>query len=132
MTKIYDLSMGTGLASSRNIPVGTKIVYFCGEILDVDSQEFSERVERGATDYMIELGEKFVMDCQYRKNICKACMINSWRKCAKPDRYGRPVPAEQNCKIVVDIANRIISIEAIRNIKRFEELFCEYGKGYGI
>ena len=65
-------------------------------------------------------------------DVCLASMINSWKKAAKQDSKGRPILAEQNFKIVVDIPDRIVSVEAIRNIKRFEELFCEYGKGYGI
>jgi hypothetical protein len=72
------------------------------------------------------------MDCQHRLDVCKAAYINSWKRCAKPDKYGNAIKAEQNCKIVVDIPNRIVSVEAIRNIKRFEELFVAFGKDYGI
>ncbi len=52
---------------------------------------------------MIEIGALYVMDCAKTRH----------------------------CKIVVDIPNRIASIVSIRNIIRFEELFAEYGPGYG-
>ena len=79
---------------------------------------------------MLELGTCQVMDCAQKFDVCKASRINSWKKIARIDESGRPIPAQQNCKIVYDLANHIISVEAIRNIIRFEELFCEYGKDY--
>ncbi len=79
---------------------------------------------------MLGLGSLFVMDCSKRLDICKASRINSCKRVAKIDHNGLSVPAQQNCKIVYDIGNKIISIEAIRNIKRFEERFCEYGPDY--
>ena len=79
---------------------------------------------------MLELGLCYVMDCAQKLDTCKASRINSWKKIARLDESGRPLLAQQNCKIVYDLANHIISVEAIRNIIRFEELFCEYGKDY--
>ena len=79
---------------------------------------------------MLELGTCHVMDCAQKLDTCKASRINSWKKIARIDESGRSIPAQQNCKIVYDLANHIISVEAIRNIIRFEELFCEYGKDY--
>ena len=130
-TRQYDINIGIGLASSRNIPLGNKIVYFVGEILEVGSPEHALRVAKGETSYMIEIGALFVMDCFKRRHVCLASMCNSWKRIAKPDHRGRPILAQQNCKIVVDIPNRIVSLVAIRNIIRFEELFSEYGPGYG-
>ena len=75
---------------------------------------------------MLKLGTQYVMDCKHRLDVCKASRINSWKKIARPDNMGILVPAKQNCKIVFDIHHRIISVEAIKNIKRFEELFVEY------
>ena len=79
---------------------------------------------------MLELGSCFVMDCARKLDTCKASRINSWKKIAKIDENGNAILAQQNCKIVYDLANHIISVAAIRNIKRFEELFCEYGRDY--
>ena len=81
---------------------------------------------------MLKLGTQYVMDCKHRLDICKASRINSWKKIAKPDNLGRLVPAVQNCKIVFDLHHRIISVEAIKNIKRFEELFVEYHWSNGL
>ncbi len=100
--------------------------------MEKSSEEFQERVANGNTGYMIEVGTLFVMDCFYKRHVCKASMTNSWKKIAMFDKKGRPILAQQNCKIVVDLANHIVSLEAIKNINRFEELFCEYGKDFGI
>ena len=43
----YDIDMGLGLASTRNISHGSRIVYFCGEVLDKDGDEYKERWENG-------------------------------------------------------------------------------------
>ena len=79
---------------------------------------------------MLELGTSFVMDCAQKLDVCKASRINHWKRIAKPCFKGLPTPAQQNCKFVYDLANHIISVEAIRNIKRFEELFGDYGPDY--
>lgn len=109
-----------------------KIAYFVGEILEVGGPEHTLRVQRQETSYMIGIGSLYVMDCAKRRHVCIASMCNSWKRIAKPDHRNRPVLAQQNCKIVVDIPNRIVSLVSIRNIIRFEELFAEYGPGYGI
>ena len=75
---------------------------------------------------MLELGTHYVMDCLNRLDVCKASRINDWKRLAKHGANGVLVHAKQNCTIVVDTPNRIISVEAIRNICRFEELFCDY------
>ena len=80
--------------------------------------------------YMLELGTCYVMDCAQKLDTCKASRINSWKKIARFNDSGKQILAQQNCKIVYDLANHIISVEAIRNIIRFEELFCEYGRDY--
>ncbi len=46
LTNSYDVNIGIGLASTRNIPTGNKVVYFCGEVLDVSSREYIERMDR--------------------------------------------------------------------------------------
>ena len=79
---------------------------------------------------MLELGTCYMMDCFKKLDTCKASRINSWKKIGRYDETGRAITAQQNCKIVYDLANHIISVEAIRNIMRFEELFCEYEKDY--
>ena len=76
---------------------------------------------------MLYCGRDFVMDCFYRLNVCKASRINSFKRIACFDEKGKLINAVQNCKIVVDPVNKIISIESIKNICRFEELFCDYG-----
>ena len=50
-------------------------------------------------------------------------MVNSWKKIATLAAMGTAVLAQltTKCKIVVDNHNHFVSIEAIRNIKRFEE-----------
>ena len=101
-------------------------------MLEKSSEEFEERLASGHTGYMKEVGTLFGMDCYNRRHVCKASMTNSWKKIAMPDAKGRPIFAQQNCKIVVDLANHIVSLEAIKNINRFEELFCEYGKDFCI
>ena len=92
--------------------------------------EYKELIESGNTRYMLELGLCFVMDCSKNLNVCKASRINSWKRIARPCNKGPPILAQQNCKIVYDLGNHIISVEAIRNIKRFEELFCCYGPDF--
>ena len=37
---------------------------------------------------------------------------------------------QQNCRIVVDTHNRIISMEATKHIPKNDELFCDYGDMY--
>ena len=122
--------MGLELASTRNTSSGSKIVYFCGNHLEINGDEFRERWENGDRRYMLYCGTEFVLDTQYRLDVCKASRINSFRKAGYINDSDTLILAKQNCRIVVDPANKIISIEAIKNITRFEEFFCEYGDLY--
>jgi hypothetical protein len=54
-TEDWDVDIGIGLCSTRNIPSGEKIVYFCGEILARDSEEFIDRWENGNKQLVIIL-----------------------------------------------------------------------------
>jgi hypothetical protein len=76
---------------------------------------------------MLYCGKDFVMDCFPRLKVCKASFINSYKRIATLDKEGKLCHAIQNCKIVVDPVNKIISIESIKNICRFDELFADYG-----
>ena len=72
------------------------------------------------------------MDCFHRLDVCKASRINSFKKAAQLNSEGHWIPAVQNCKIVVDTINKLISIESIKNICRFEELFVDYGDMFAL
>ena len=96
----------------------------------INGDEFRERWENGDRRYMLYCGTEFVLDTQYRLDVCKASRINSFRKAGYINDSDTLILAKQNCRIVVDPVNKIISMEAIKNIPRFEEFFCEYGDLY--
>lgn len=70
------------------------------------------------------------MDCSRRLADCKASRVNSAKRAAKFDSRGTIELAKNNSRIVVDTHNRIISLEAITNIPRYQEIFCDYGKHF--
>ncbi|MGV3611404.1 MAG: SET domain-containing protein-lysine N-methyltransferase [Fluviicola sp.] len=109
---------GNGLFTVIDIYKEETIAIFKGEIL-TDS-EAKVRAEAGNDGYFINLLDGSIMDS---KNVeCFAKYAN--------DAEGLvPSKFKNNARITLDL-NGNVCIEALRNIKANEELFCSYGSRY--
>ena len=109
---------GEGLFTAIDLYKDETISIFKGEIL-TDS-EASQRVAEGIDNYFINLLDGSIMDS---KNVkCFAKYANDAEGFAKSS-------FKNNARITLD-ENNTPCIEAIRDIKANEELFCSYGKRY--
>ena len=109
---------GQGLFTVIDIYKDEIIAVFKGEILS--DPEAKMRAEAGNDGYFINLLDGSILDS---KNVeCFAKYAN--------DAEGLvPSKFKNNTRITLD-PNRNVCIEALRNIKANEELFCSYGKAY--
>ena len=109
---------GIGLFTVIDIYKEETIAIFKGEIL-TDS-EAKIRAEAGNDGYFINLLDGSIMDS---KNVeCFAKYAN--------DAEGFSASNfKNNARITLDL-NGNVCIEALRNIRANEELFCSYGKAY--
>lgn len=109
---------GYGLFTVIDIYKDETIALFKGEILS--DLEVKTRVEAGNDGYFINLLDGSIMDS--RNVECFAKYAN--------DAEGLSLSKfKNNARITLDL-NGNVCIEALRNIRANEELFCSYGKGY--
>ncbi len=123
------MDLGLGLASTRNIPKGSTVGYFVGELLSIHSAVYKKRVLDGKNKYMLAMGKEFIIDCMPMLETCKASRCNSFKNTAMfNDESQTWIKAVQNCVLAPDYKNEIVRIKSIKNIDRFTEPFVEYGK----
>lgn len=109
---------GDGLFTVINIYKDETIAIFKGEILS--DLEAELRAKAGKDAYFINLLDGSILDSQN---------VECFAKYANDAEGLVPSEFKNNARITLDLNDRVC-IEALRNIKANEELFCSYGKGY--
>ncbi len=109
---------GNGLFTVIDIYKDETIAIFKGEILT--DLEAKLRAEAGNDGYFINLLDGSIMD---------SANVECFAKYANDAEGLVPSKFKNNARITLDL-NDNVCIEALRNIKANEELFCSYGKSY--
>ena len=109
---------GTGLFTAIDLFQDETVAVFLGEVLTDDQAQ--ERADSGKDAYFINLLDGSIMDSM--RVMCFAKYAN--------DAQGSSNSAfKNNARITLDEEDNVC-IQAIRNIKTDEEVFCSYGKKY--
>ena len=109
---------GNGLFTAIDLFKDETISIFKGEILN--NIEAKKRADEGKDQYFINLPNGSILDSLHLKCFAKYANDANGFSNSK---------FKNNSKITLD-ENDNVCIEAIRNIKANEELFCSYGKRY--
>ena len=103
---------GLGLYAAKNIKKGTKIINYVGRIITKKQTEQSEKYDNAKPIYLFNLNNRYDLDGDYSFNTAR--LIN--HSCSN------------NCEY--DGKGLKLWVTAIRDIKKGEELTCDYGFGY--
>jgi SET domain-containing protein len=100
---------GRGLYASRDIKKGTKIINYIGKIITNKEADESSKYDNKKRIYLFSLNNKFSLDGDFSYNI--AGLVNH--------------SCDNNCDY--NGKGLKIWITAIRDIKKGEEITCDYG-----
>ena len=100
---------GRGLYATKNIKEGTKIINYLGKIITNKEVEESDKYDNEKPIYLFTLNKRFTLDGDFSFNI--AGLVN--HSCDANARY--------------DGKGLKIWITADRDIKKGEEITCDYG-----
>ena len=103
---------GRGLYATKNIKVGTKIIEYVGNIITKKQTEDSDKFDNSKPIYLFNLNKRYDLDGDVSWNIAR--LIN--HSCSNNAEY-----EGKGLKIWV-ISNK--------EIKKGEEITCDYGFGY--
>ena len=103
---------GLGLYATKNIKKGTKIINYIGKIITKKQTELSKKYDNAKPIYLFNLNNRYDLDGDYSFNTAR--LIN--HSCSN------------NCEY--DGKGLKLWVTAIRDIKKGEELTCDYGFGY--
>ena len=103
---------GKGLYASKNIKAGTKIIDYIGKIVTNKQIDESDKYDNSKPIYLFTLNKRYTLDGDFSWNI--AGLINH--------------SCENNCEYEGNGLK--IWVTAIKDIKKGEELTCDYGFGY--
>ena len=103
---------GKGLYASKNIKSGTKIIDYIGKIVTNKQIDESDKYDNSKPIYLFTLNKRYTLDGDFSWNI--AGLINH--------------SCENNCEY--EGKGLKIWVTAIKDIKKGEELTCDYGFGY--
>ena len=103
---------GLGLYAAKNIKKGTKIINYVGKIITKKQTEQSRKYDNAKPIYLFNLNNRYDLDGDYSFNTAR--LIN--HSCSN------------NCEY--DGKGLKLWVTAIRDIKKGEELTCDYGFGY--
>ena len=103
---------GRGLYAAKNIKKGTKIINYIGKIITKKQTEISKKYDNTKPIYLFNLNNRYDLDGDYSFNTAR--LIN--HSCSN------------NCEY--DGKGLKLWVTAIRDIKKGEELTCDYGFGY--
>jgi len=103
---------GRGLYATKDIKEGTRIIYYVGKIITKKQTNESEKFDNSKPIYLFNLNKRYDMDGDVPWN--NARLIN--HSCSN------------NCDY--DGKGLKIWVEAIKDIKKNEEITCDYGFGY--
>tara|TARA_Y100001970_G_scaffold185777_1_gene225975 strand:+ start:304 stop:780 length:477 start_codon:yes stop_codon:yes gene_type:complete len=103
---------GRGLYASRNIPEGTRIINYIGNIITKKQTEISDKFDNSKPIYLFNLNNKYDLDGDVSWNTAR--LIN--HSCLNNCEYeGKGLK---------------LWVVSIKDIKKGEELTCDYGFGY--
>ena len=100
---------GRGLYATKDIKDGTKIIEYKGKIITNKQVDESDKYDNKKPIYLFTLNKRFSMDGDFRYNV--AGLVN--HSCNANARY--------------DGKGLKVWISADRNIKKGEEITCDYG-----
>ena len=103
---------GKGLYATRDIKEGEKIIDYIGKLITKKQTEESDKYDNSKPIYLFTVNKKYDLDGDFPWNI--AGLINH--------------SCENNCDY--DGKGLKIWVKAIKDIKKGEELTCDYGFGY--
>jgi SET domain-containing protein len=103
---------GLGLYAAQNIKKGTKIINYIGKIITKKQTERSQKYDNAKPIYLFNLNNRYDLDGDYSFNTAR--LIN--HSCSN------------NCEY--DGKGLKLWVTAIRDIKKGEELTCDYGFSY--
>ncbi len=103
---------GKGLYATNNIKKGTKIINYIGKIITKKQTEESNKYDNNKRIYLFSLNKKYDLDGDFSWNIAGLINHSCNNNC---DYFGKGLK---------------VWIEAIRDIKKGEELSCDYGFSY--
>ena len=103
---------GRGLYAAKNIKKGKKIINYIGKIITKKQTEISTKYDNAKPIYLFNLNNRYDLDGDYSFNTAR--LIN--HSCSN------------NCEY--DGKGLKLWVTAIRDIKKGEELTCDYGFGY--
>ena len=103
---------GRGLYASKNIKVGTKVIDYVGKIVTNKQIEDSDKFDNSKPIYLFTLNKRYTLDGDFHWNT--AGLINH--------------SCKNNCEY--EGKGLKIWVTAVKNIKKGEELTCDYGFGY--
>ena len=103
---------GRGLYAAKDIKEGTRIIDYVGKIITKKQTEESKKFDNLKPIYLFNLNNKYDLDGNYSWNNARLINHSCLNNC---DYEGRGLK---------------LWVLAIKNIKKNEELTCDYGFGY--
>ena len=103
---------GRGLYATKDIKEGTRIIDYVGKIITIKQTEESEKFNNSKPIYLFNLNNRYDLDGDFSWNTAR--LIN--HSCSNNCDYNG--------------VGLKLWVVAIKNIKKGEELTCDYGFGY--
>ena len=103
---------GKGLYATQDIKEGTRIINYVGKIITKKQTEESERFDNSKPIYLFNLNNRYDLDGDVKSNIARLINHSCSNNC---DYEGKGLK---------------LWVVAVKNIKKNEELTCDYGFSY--
>ena len=103
---------GLGLYATQDIKEGTRIIDYVGKIITKKQTEESERFDNSKPIYLFNLNNRYDLDGDVKSNIARLINHSCSNNC---DYEGKGLK---------------LWVVAVKNIKKNEELTCDYGFSY--
>ena len=103
---------GKGLYATQDIKEGTRIIDYVGKIITKKQTEESERFDNSKPIYLFNLNNRYDLDGDVKSNIARLINHSCSNNC---DYEGKGLK---------------LWVVAVKNIKKNEELTCDYGFSY--
>ena len=103
---------GKGLYATQDIKEGTRIIDYVGKIITKKQTEESERFDNSKPIYLFNLNNRYDLDGNVKSNIARLINHSCSNNC---DYEGKGLK---------------LWVVAVKNIKKNEELTCDYGFSY--
>ena len=103
---------GNGLYATKDIKEGTRIIDYVGKIITKKQTEESEKFDNSKPIYLFNLNNRYDLDGDVKSNIARLINHSCSNNC---DYEGKGLK---------------LWVVAVKNIKKNEELTCDYGFSY--